>query len=288
MANYGVYVTMAELKAELSRDDIKDDNLLKSKCFNASRLFDLACHRHFFPVYETRYYDHPGDYVSAFTAINNSRLLLDEDLLAVDTLTTDNGGTTIASADYILRRGKSSNFPPFNNIELKTNGTTTIFSYSGTPQESNAVTGWWGYHEDWGNAWLDSGDTVQDDPLSDSATTVTVDNARNFEPQQLIRLGTEYAYIESINTTAETLTVKRGVNGTTAASHLQDTTIYIYQVQSDISEIVKQWAVFLTRLKNSPYGVGGVAELGQTEISSLKRSDLYGMAKAYKRRYKRR
>lgn len=303
MANYGVYVTVEQLRAELNRsDDITDESLLKQKCERASRLFDLHTHRHFYPVLEARTFDHPANHgyplakrdmgygvygagLSRYQRYVPSRLEVDDDLLAVSTLTTNNGGTTISSSDYVLKTGHSSNYPPYTSIELKTNGTTTVFNFNGTPQDANSVTGHWGYHTGWDNdAWIDSTDEVEDNPLSSSATTVTVNNARLIDVQNLIRIEDEYLYVTNRNTSGNTLTVIRGVNGTTAASHIQNTQIDIYQPMWDVAEIVTQWAVFLTRLRNSPYGVGGTQELGQTEISSLRRSDLFKMSSSYVKR----
>jgi len=71
---------------------------------------------------------------------------------------------------------------------------------------------------------VDSTDTVQDDPLSDSATTLNVSDGGNFEVGETIKIEDEYLRITAINT--NTLTVIRGVYGTTAASHVQTTAIY--------------------------------------------------------------
>lgn len=89
------------------------------------------------------------------------------------------------------------------------------------------ITGVWGFHRDYANAWLDSGDTVQDNPLSTSATTLTVSASSAFEEGQMLQIESEWLLIEAIPS-GTTLTVKRGIHGTTAAEHVQDTQIDIY------------------------------------------------------------
>ncbi len=71
-----------------------------------------------------------------------------------------------------------------------------------------------------------SGDTVQDNPLSSSATTLTVTDAQRFEVAQTLRIETEQLFVTD-KPTATTLVVTRGVNGSTAASHVQTTAIDI-------------------------------------------------------------
>jgi len=91
-----------------------------------------------------------------------------------------------------------------------------------TMRQKLEITGIWGYEE----TKDDSGDTVQDNPLSASATTLNVTSGENFAVGHTLKIEDEQLYITAIVTNA--LTVKRGVNGTTAASHALATKIYIY------------------------------------------------------------
>jgi len=90
-----------------------------------------------------------------------------------------------------------------------------------TARDLLAITGSWGYSE----VLEDSGDTVQDDPLASSGD-VAVTSSRNFAVGQTIKIEDEQCFIHGIF--ENTLNVKRGVNGTTAASHANDTAINIY------------------------------------------------------------
>ena len=110
-----------------------------------------------------------------------SELLLKEDLLELQSISNGddssiNTSDVIQVADAVLRL---------------TNG--TVFTYDETPVSAITVTGIWGYHPDWQNAWEDSGDSVQDASLSASATSITVTdadagNSPRFQVGQLIRL----------------------------------------------------------------------------------------------------
>lgn len=109
------------------------------------------------------------------------------------------------------------------------------------------ITGVWGFSRDYANAWLDSGDTVDDNPLSSSATTLTVTDSTLFEEGQLLQIESEWLLVETV-ATATTLTVKRGVHGTTGASHIQGTQIDIFQVDEAVQlETAKQVALWYSR-----------------------------------------
>jgi hypothetical protein len=250
------YMTFDSLREYLGQDTShKDAVLVKRITEIASRQFDRWCRgRTFYPQSATRYYDHPDD---------ASWLELDEDLLEVTTFTTKNTATSIAAADYFLMCGDTYNLTPYDRIVLKTDGDQTSLEYSGTAQKANAVTGIWGYHDDWSNAWEDSQDEVENDPLTASGTSITVNDADGaglyglkprFQEFQLLKIEDEYVYVTAVNATANTLTVVRGANGTTAASHVQDTTISIYQPMINVVQAAKDLAKYLYMNKDSTDG----------------------------------
>lgn len=133
------------------------------------------------------------------------------------------------------------------------------------------LTGLWGYHEDWSNAFIDSFDTVQDVAFDDAATTLTVAdstglNARGetqrFQVGQILKLfdvdGYEYLYVSAIAEGADpapdTLTVTRGYKGTTARAWDQNTPIYIYTVQDGVEQATLEIARLLYRRKDLDAG----------------------------------
>lgn len=262
MANVGVYATFYEVKeflfgSEDQNDLQKDDRILQRFCVQASRAFDRYCHRRFYPIRETRCFDHPD---------RITELILDDDLLEVNTLTTDNGDTTVSASDYFLMTGDVYGRTPYSRIKMNADGDQFNFEYGETWQRANAVDGLWGYHEDWSNAWANL-DTVQDNPLGAATTTLTVADADGedengltprFQEQQLIRFGTgvtaEMAFVTQVDNSANTLTIRRGVNGSTAAQQANGTAIYVYRPMDDIRSALLTLSAYYYRRRSS---VGG-------------------------------
>ena len=254
MSNHGVYGLRYDLKSRMSgiaSTDTNDDENMQALCIAASRILDSATRREFYPIYQARYFDMPPD---------DSLLKVDRDLLAVDTFTTQNTGVTVTSGQYYLMTGNSYNNPPYDRISQKADSSRPNLLYSGTMQKSQCVTGWWGYHEDWSNAWQNSQDTVENDPLSASGTSITVNdadgadlfgNTPRFKVGQLLKIESEYCYVSAVNTSTNALTVIRAVNGTTAAAHVQNTEIYVYRPMREIEQAAIRLAHWL-------YGLGSI------------------------------
>ena len=132
-----VYATLAQIRAylESSGTDMSasDDDKLVQYLVWSSRLIDRRCHRRFYPRSEVRSYDMPWD---------DTLLVLDDDLLAVTTFTTENTDTSVSSSDYFLMCGDSYNLTPYDRISMKADGNRPNMLYSGTVQKSQAVTVW--------------------------------------------------------------------------------------------------------------------------------------------------
>lgn len=179
---------------------------------------------------------------------NSAELLLDDDLLELTALT--NGDGSSIPSQNILRLPESG---PAGVLRL-TGG--SVFTWTQTPVQAISVTGIWGWHDRWSAAWRESADIVQNNPLSANATSLMVSDADGadgdgetprFQIGHLIRIESEYLRVLAVNTTSNTLTVQRGVNGSTAASHVQNTTIQVYQPPADIDALALRWAAWLYR-----------------------------------------
>jgi len=260
---------------------------LRHFCTTASRMFDGSTWRTFYPRSEIRYYDHPAD--------DPRRLKVDDDLLEVTTFTTQNGDEEVSSDDYYLMCGMSYNLMPYDRLVMKTDGDTPVLLYSSRLQKANAVTGIWGYHEDWANAWQSSNDAVVDDSLTAAATTLTVSGvggkdiyglAPRFKVQMLLKIEDEYLYVTGKNEASNTLAVIRGVNGTTAAEHAAATTIYVYWPMEEIAHAVKRLAAWLYAQKSVPYSeqMASVEIGGVIVIPRAAPADVQALAAMYRRR----
>jgi hypothetical protein len=180
----------------------KDDNLFRQFTIESSRLFDVFCHRKFYPRTATLNFDYQDPFW----------LRLNDDLLAITTLTTSNdggSGSAITSSQYMLMNGENHNRTPYNAVAID-QSTTANFDFFTTPHKSHHIFCTWGFHDDWSNAWTDSNDTVQDGAgINASVTTVTVSAtggsdiynvANRFQEQQLLKIESEYLYRVSIFT----------------------------------------------------------------------------------------
>ena len=260
--------------------------LLRDLCTIASRLFDGSTRRAFYPRSEVRYFDHPAD---------ASILKVDDDLLEVTTFTTQNGDEEVSSDDYYLMCGTSYNLAPYDRLVMVSDGDMPVLLYSDRLQKANALTGIWGYHEDWAAAWQSANDTVVDDPLTAAATALEVSSvdgkdiyglSPRFKVQMLLKIEDEYLYVTGKNAAASTLTVRRGVNGTDAAAHDAATTIYIYKPMEEIAHAVKRLAAWLYAQRN----VGFTEQVTTVEIGGViiipksAPADVLATASMYRRR----
>ena len=207
-----------EITSTVTEKDSKIDALIES----ASRWIEEACGTTFYPVTATRYYDHPAD---------ARYLKLDQWLLSLSAFTTNNGDDTIALSDCYLVCGDTYNISPYDRIALKSDGATSNLLYSGTPQKANAVTGMWGYCNDYET----TGVTLDGAISSTTSTTVAVSAGEDIETGWLLKVDSEQIFVKSI--TGDNLTVVRGQGGTTAATHTTGATVYRYVPPLDIEAL---------------------------------------------------
>jgi hypothetical protein len=238
-----------------SSAQVTDANLrLRELIQSASEIFSELCNqRRFDRYYATRYYtpwslENDGDLLSAY------ELLLDADLLEIDTI-TNGDDTSITTGYQLMPRNQNEK----RTILLNRNGSVYWTAPGGTddPVNSIEIAGTWGY----GGAFESSGDTVQDDPLSSSATTVTVTASSNFEVGMMLKCESEYLYVTALATDT-TLTVKRAYNGTTATAHVSGTVLSYYvaeqQVRQQVSRLVSGT---LEQIKSPMFGTVVIADV---------------------------
>jgi hypothetical protein len=127
---------------------------------------------------------------------------------------------------------------------------------------------------------------VEDNPLTAAATSITVNDADGadlfadtprFKVQQILRIESEYVFVTAKDTTGNKLTVIRGVNGTTAASHVQNTAIYVYKPMWQVVEAIKLLAKWIYQRRRSTNNdemgsaaVGGIFRTPATAPGAVK------------------
>lgn len=273
-----IYGTLTDLRRYLSLSSAQtaDDGLLLALIGTAARLIDAYTGRRFYPVRQTH----------AYSCDNPARLLLQDDLLTLHSL-TNGDGSVLSPAVYHLHPAAAA-----VKSSIMLDRTQTAFIHTGDPLDAITVDGTWGYHPDWSNAWFDSGDSVQDNPLSDSATLLTVTNAdapeltgygQRFAVGQLLRIEDEYLHVLAVNTIQNRLTVSRGVNGTTAASHAQSTAIAIYHPPQDVQQVGLRIAAWLYKQQDAGFALATGHLRGQMIVPPALPDDVQQVLEPYRR-----
>lgn len=135
------------------------------------------------------------------------------------------------------------------------------------------ITGTWGYHRDWANAFLDV-TTLSADIASTTVTSISVTSASGMDaygrdpwisPGALLQIDSEWLEVSRV--TSNTLTVRRGVNGSTAATHDNGRTVSVYQVEDNLRDAVARQAAFMMARRGA-YEQVTVSQLTMTQFPS--------------------
>jgi hypothetical protein len=254
------YATREEVKGALDFKETARVNRQVDRAIEAaSRDVEKLCHRRFFPVAATRYFDWPTQTARPW------RLWLDDnELISVTTITS--GGETISSDDFFLEPNRSG--PPYNRIEIDLSS-SAAFGGGDTHQREIAITGLYGYRDDettvgllaealdasetavdvdgdtsaevgvgsvlrvdsermivTARAMLDTGQNLGGAGLTiqNNAVTVTVADASGFAVDEVILIDAERMRIDDI--AGNNLIVKRAWDGSTIAAHTTGANIY--------------------------------------------------------------
>ncbi|NIN36640.1 MAG: hypothetical protein GTO60_16715 [Gammaproteobacteria bacterium] len=212
---------------DTTRDSIDEQfilDMIDEVCLDLQ--YDNNISHSFSPWYGTRYWDLSVLSNGGWTFGNY--LQLNNDLLALTSITQN--GVTIATTDVLLLpRGDY----PARYIKL-INDEEWDLSVD-EPDGAIAITGEWGYHHTPSQRWKASGSTLQAD-IDASEPTLQVNNtdglgiwgnAPRFSPGQLIAIGDEWMSVRTVPG-ATSITVLRGMQGTTAVAHLATASVSIW------------------------------------------------------------
>lgn len=133
-------------------------------------------------------------------------------------------------------------------------------------QDCIVIAGYYGYRTDYDQAWVLTGDSVQNNPLSASGTSITVSNvdgsnnegySPRFSPGNLIKFNDavsgvyEIAEVLSVDTALNTMVVRRGQRGTTATAHVLNTTISTWATEPEVEQLAIRHAALMYAKKGS-------------------------------------
>lgn len=225
--------------------------LVKRYCYNISKMIGEKTNGVFVPYYGTKtipFYELISDERIYY---RSSRLVVElpEDLLSVDSITIM--GTAVTAEYYrLVDDFGSANGYPYRMIEFDTTGITT----PGTDfNDTLVIAGEWGIHDSATDAYT-SEVTTTGEALDASQTTIEVANGDGdlFEIYQYIRIDNELMHITAIDTSGDpdVLTVRRGVNGFTAATHDNGASITRWQVVNDVSMLATRMVAYWFHRRN--------------------------------------
>lgn len=159
-------------------------------------------------------------------------------------------------------------------LPVASQGSVSVLRLNGAQRfsgpEAVQVTGLWGWHERWSEAWRGEVDQVQDDPLTVTATTLRVRDGSRFEAGQLLRLGDEYLRLLAVDAAGHTLRVQRGAQGTRAVEQGQETAIDVYQPPATVTLLCLRLAAWLYREPDRSPAEAPPADLAD-ELRALRR-----------------
>lgn len=172
-------------------------------------------------------------------------LKLSEEILSVDGVTWL--GTAIDAGSF--RLSNLGEFYPDVSIAIEP---SSVAYFPSAFDDAVSISGIFGYHRNPSQMFVNSGKTVQNAPLSSSDTTlnVTASGGSSFEILQYLRIESEYVLVTAIS--GDALTIERGKNGTTAASHAQGSTIEKFEGTPEVENEARRLAIRHWQLKGWP------------------------------------
>lgn len=178
---------------------------------------------------------------------NNSFLLRGAPpLLAITNATVDTTSITTVLEGY--PQGE----PWFRQVRITSDG-DQWYTYCDDDDPSYLIlTGVWGYHNDYDNAWLNVGTITAQ--MAANATSFAVadidgDDAYGFPDKisrgMLLKIDSEYMLVTGTDTGTNAATVKRPVLGTTAVLHPINSIVYRWETEEPIQRVVARQAGLL-------------------------------------------
>lgn len=217
-----LYITRANFLTwqRSTSTDAPDDSVIDQIVEQTSRLLDSVTGRKFYPSYKTNVYDIPpvNDY-------ERDTLYLHDDLLSLTSL-INGDGTTIAASNYVLKEISET---PYWAIKLRNTSTVSwATDANGSSEQVLNAPGVWGWHKNYPYAWVQAG-TLGAAITDTTGLTATATAGHTLLSQQIWKIGTE---IFQGTVSTNTLTFNfRGDNGSTAATHLINSPVYVWLVE---------------------------------------------------------
>ena len=265
------YGNLATLKTQLGITGTTGDSKLLQSLEMASRSIDVYCSRYFYITSETKQYRGQGN-----------RLFFNEDLLSVTTFTTlkDDRSTdkTWATTDYELFPLGDTVYPK-EYIELADN--TTAGSFASGIKRGVQIAGMFGYGNGTSSTPYLSATTTNDGSFGASDTDFTATAGANLNIGETILIDSEQMYITNIS--SNTITIQRGMNGPTGASHSTGATVNVYKYPQEVENACYLQAGRIYRRWDTSYATTlGAPDMSPFEVSTNLDGDVQRLLMKFK------
>lgn len=219
-----VLATLEDLRQHigLESDDTRENPRLIEALQAATAIIERRTWRKFQPYRATLRHDS--------SAHNPQPLLLRDDLLQLHQVQQADG--KVIAPEGTRASGGMLHFTP---------------GYQPIGTVSLMITGIWGYHPQWAQAWQVI-DQLAPTGIDANETQLAIDTTQTkVAAGHILRLDDEYVRVSAVDTTNQQLHIQRGVNGTQASAHLAGIPIEQYQMPADVYQACLRWALWLYR-----------------------------------------
>ncbi len=274
------YVSVDTLKSSgvLNITGTADDTRMRTLAEALSRMVDGYCNRHFYVLNAARKFDGHGTLdlrLPGLISIEASGLKTDDDK-------DRTFETTWATTDYLLlpsnadpATASNPESRPYTAIEVDIDAGTKGEFPEG--RQTVQIAGQWGWWRHLKRA-AETANTIADG----TTTSVTVSSRADVEAAHTLAIDSEQLYVQSYS--GNTLTVARGVNGTTAASHANASVIDIYRYPQPVVEAVVIQTARLWKRKDSAFASTiGFPETGLARVGNRLDPDVAALLGPYRK-----
>ena len=262
------YAQVVDLKADLAISSSAQDAALARLVEDVSRGIDQHCRRPFSSQLTStgffvdgdrvRFYD--GGIAAPGSTIRELWPLFD--IIAVTELAVDQDGDGVYETvldpnlpDYWLWPDNAVPHTPYSRMDLNPQGQLAAWPWG---RRRVRVKGTAGYS----NELQATGQTVADDPLTNVATTLTVEATAGISVGEALGLEAEQVGVLQV-TSATALSIERAINGTTAAAHAKGVAVQRRRYPRDVERAAIMQASRLWRDAQTGYsGAAGNAQYG--------------------------